>query len=188
MALLAAFGGAAQAAEPSSVRPPDLVRVPEPLPEGSALVAPEEPLPAPPVMPLEPLPVRLELLRSAEQAEVVETVNRWITAWWQQEVDAYLGFYAEDFQVPEELDREAWERLRRERLIAPSFISLRIEAPQVMPVGEQTYRAKFLQHYRSDSYQDTVVKILDLTREDGQWKILREESSEPLSPSAQARL
>ena len=165
-----------------------LVEVAEPLPPAAPLVAPAEPLPVPPAVAEEAPIVPLGLLRSAEEVEVLETLDRWVDAWWRQKVEAYLDFYAADFRLPDSLDRDAWEELRRERLSAPTFISIRIESPRVIELGESQYQAQFIQHYRSDSYQDTVYKVLDLTREGGRWKIQREESRQPVPEAAQASL
>ena len=161
-----------------------LVKVEEPLPEESSLVAPPEPLPQTNTSP----PVDSLLIRSAREAEIVETVDRWLVAWWQQEVDEYLAFYADDFAPPEDLDRAAWEEQRRRRLAAPAFISIRIEPPEVIALGGERYRARFIQHYRSDTYEDTVLKELDLTREEGRWKIQREESRLPILSTSRASL
>lgn len=181
-ALFGPLGAAADELAP--LQRGNLVRVPEPLPEEGSLVVPPEPLPQKTVSP----PLGSVLLLSAEEAEIMETVNRWLVAWWQQQVDDYLAFYAEDFQTPQELDRISWEEQRRQRLAAPAFIAIRIEPPEVIALGEDLYRARFIQHYRSDTYEDTVLKELDLTREGGRWKIRKEESRLPVLPDTQASL
>ena len=184
---LVSFGSVAPADELAPLgNRQDLVEVAEPLPDSTSLVTPPEPLP-PPSEPPRPLPP-LGLLQAVEEAEVLETIDRWLVAWWQQQVEDYLSFYAEDFEVPRSLDRASWEEQRRRRLAAPRFIAIDIEAQEVVALSSGRYRARFIQHYRSDNYRDTVLKVLDFTREDGRWKIAREESKRPLLSSAQARL
>ncbi len=183
--LLPSLQGTADASAPLR-QGPDLVQVPEPLPDSSSLVTPQEPLPPaePEGLPLAPF----RLLRATDEVEILETVDRWLLAWWRQKVDDYLSFYAKDFEVPENLDRRAWEEQRRVRLVAPAFITIDIEAREITALSEHQYRAQFIQHYRSDTYQDTVLKVLELIRENGRWKIQREESKLPLLPSTQANL
>ena len=101
-------------------------------------------------------------------------IRGWATAWANQDVEAYLGSYSRDFQPTGGLSREAWEAKRRERLTAPTSIEVELSEIDVR-IGENDHvTATFVQQYRSDRYRDAVKKNLELVREQGQWKILKE--------------
>ncbi len=107
--------------------------------------------------------------------EEIETLlYGWAQAWSQQQVDAYLLYYSSQFQPPEGRDREQWASRRRSRVSNPNYISVTLEALRIGSRAPGTAHAEFVQAYRSDSYQDTVVKRLDLVQEDGSWRILTE--------------
>ena len=102
-------------------------------------------------------------------------VDAWAAAWARQDVDAYLGAYADAFQVPGGATREAWEAQRRERVLGPKSISVSLDDPRVDLVGDQRARVTFLQRYRSDRFKGSSRKTLVLgLSSDGRWRILEE--------------
>ena len=103
-------------------------------------------------------------------------VDGWSQAWSDQDADAYLAFYARDFEPPRGQSRSAWEDNRRQRLAAPEFIQISIAELEIEATGDARVSATFTQGYRSNTYEDSVRKTLELVREDGRWKILRESS------------
>ncbi len=72
------------------------------------------------------------------------------------------------------MTRQEWEELRRQRLLAPAGIAIDIDSPAVTVVEPDRAEIVFTQSYRSDTYQDRVIKRLSLGRLDGAWKILEE--------------
>ena len=56
------------------------------------------------------------------------------------------------------------------------FIQISVTALETEVVSESRGRAVFTQGYRSNTYQDSVRKVLELVREDGRWKILEEKT------------
>ncbi len=120
------------------------------------------------------------LAGSSVRLDVEGFVRSWAAAWSAQDVDAYLGHYSSAF-VPESGESlAAWQRLRAQRLTAPSTIRVavtRLSWQDVPNRGGDRVRVSFLQTYRSDSYSDTVDKVLDLHLEGGLWRIVREASS-----------
>ncbi len=100
----------------------------------------------------------------------------WSGAWSAQDVPAYLGFYAADFQPPGGLDRPRWEALRRERLRRPRWVQVRIENVQVVAAQGDTVVVRFDQDYRSDRYRDRTRKELTLVRTPDGWRIRAERS------------
>ncbi len=108
------------------------------------------------------------------EAAITEAVRAWAQAWSDQRVDDYLAHYSRAFEPPDGLGRAAWETERRERIAAPSFVRVAIAALDAEPLAPGTARATFFQTYRSDRFQDTVRKTLELVWEEGAWKIRRE--------------
>ncbi len=147
-------------------------------------VAPSEPLAAPPPVapeevsaPSAPIVERAPATTDFDAGEVASLVQRWAAAWSEQRVDDYLGFYGSDY-APSGMSRREWESQRRVRIARPDFIDVEVESIAVRPAGSGRVQVRFFQSYRSDSYQDRVVKVLDLEREDGGWKIVQETASD----------
>ncbi len=110
----------------------------------------------------------------ATEASVRDFVLAWARAWSEQRVDAYLACYASNFRAPGGIRRGTWEAQRRERISSPGSINVSVEQLKIITVASQIAVATFVQSYRSDNYHDRVSKLLDLVREDGEWRILEE--------------
>lgn len=108
---------------------------------------------------------------------VLDTMHAWARAWSAQDVDAYLDFYADDFTPADGRGLEHWRRLRRKRLTAPEKIQIEIDKPSVTLIDKHHAKVEFRQKYSSPRYSDRVTKQLSMSREDGQWRITREQSS-----------
>jgi sugar lactone lactonase YvrE len=125
----------------------------------------------------EPAASAAEEARAAETAalaEVERDVRAWAQAWTDKRIDDYLSSYSAAFQPPRELDRSAWQRLRRSRLDRPHWIEVTLEQVEPRLTSEDRAQVSFVQTYRSDLYSDKVDKILTLEREADGWKILFE--------------
>ncbi len=107
-------------------------------------------------------------------ADMVEMAQAWAQAWADQRVEDYLAFYSHEFRPPRGLARGDWEKQRRSRITRPQFIKLSLIFQQSRTAAEDWGWIKFRQSYWSNTYRDTVVKRLELLREEGRWKILRE--------------
>jgi len=109
--------------------------------------------------------------------ELIDTINLWKTAWADQNVREYLGYYSADFAVPGRgQSRRTWEALRRTRLTRPSYINLDIVFQRFELVETNVVDVFFRQSYRSNTYSDLTDKVLRLRNEDNGWKILIERS------------
>ena len=108
--------------------------------------------------------------------ELEAVVNRWATAWSDQDIDAYLAQYANQFNVPGNQSRNQWQALRRTRLARPGFIKVSIGFEKIEIVGADLAEITFRQTYESDRYEDVTRKRLDLVRENEEWLIKRERS------------
>ena len=105
---------------------------------------------------------------------VLAAVNNWADAWSRQDVNAYLGHYAEAFVPADGKSRQDWVTLRRKRVAGPQFIRVEISAPKVALSSDSRATVIFKQSYRSGTYEDYVTKRLDLLRKGQSWKILGE--------------
>lgn len=114
-------------------------------------------------------------IESLEADAIVGDVRGWAKAWTERDAERYLAYYSEAFVPPRGMSREQWSSWRRERLAAPRFIRVALSGFEVESLEENTATVSFFQSYRSDLMNDTIRKQLRLVREDGVWKILREE-------------
>lgn len=99
----------------------------------------------------------------------------WSQAWSSRNIKAYFNHYHGQFVPPNNASRKEWERVRGIRLKKPKFIEIDIVGMSVAKQSDSTVTAMFEQHYRSDSYKDTVVKVLTLKKHKGKWLILKED-------------
>lgn len=111
------------------------------------------------------------------RAAVLETVSGWAEAWSDQRVEDYLSYYVEGYRPASGMDAASWRALRRARLEGPSYIELEIGPPELERLAPGRVRVTFTQRYRSDRYQDEVLKSLELVGEGGSWRIAREEAA-----------
>ncbi|MGH8703848.1 MAG: Wzy polymerase domain-containing protein [Burkholderiales bacterium] len=153
-------GGAPRGAKPIAVAQKE----PAKEPAKTAAVAAVEQRPAP----------EKPVAAKPADAEVIETLNAWAKAWSAKQVDAYLAYYARDFQTPKGEPRDEWENGRRQRISAPKSISVSVEAPKVSLAGANQASVTFRQAYRSDVVKATGRKTLVLVKVDGRWLIQQE--------------
>lgn len=106
--------------------------------------------------------------------DALGTAQAWALAWARKDADAYLGHYAADFKTPDGEPREAWNRMRRERIAASRVIAVEIESPKVTLTGSDQARVSFRQNYRSAHLNTLTRKTLVMTRVDGRWQIREE--------------
>jgi outer membrane protein TolC/ketosteroid isomerase-like protein len=111
---------------------------------------------------------------SNEDAAIRAAATAWAQAWAAQDVERYLTFYAPEFKPPDGQSRRAWEKLRRARISGPRSIQLSIRDIEVRQRDNDRAAATFRQDYRSDGYEDSVRKTLELVRDGGRWLIAEE--------------
>ena len=113
---------------------------------------------------------------NAKQQPIMNTVSQWAKDWANQNIEGYLSAYSANYEPQENQSRAEWVAQRRARLAAPGEISITISQPSVLLLDDELATVKFLQDYRSDTYQDSVRKTLLLERSKGTWVIVREQS------------
>jgi TPR repeat protein len=110
---------------------------------------------------------------SPDQAAVLAALRDWAAAWSRKDVDAYLGYYTDDFRTPNGESRSDWAAQRRTRIDGRKRIAVGIVAPAVTVSGD-TATAMFTQKYTSDQLAETSAKTLVLVRRGDAWKIVQE--------------
>lgn len=113
-------------------------------------------------------------VESSAEKEVNDLLKNWIVAWSGKEYEAYVRFYSSRFEPPKGQSLANWKTMRKTRLGKPGVINLKLDQIAVLSTGPNTAKASFVQRYSADEFADNVEKTLDLVREAGQWKILRE--------------
>ena len=106
---------------------------------------------------------------------VLQAVDQWAKAWSDNDVATYLTHYALEFEPPEGMSRTEWEAQRRARIAKPRKIEVAVEAPKVVFTGEDRVKVTFRQRYRSDSFNASGMKTLDMVRQGDKWLITREQ-------------
>lgn len=114
------------------------------------------------------------------EEQVKGAVNAWKTAWQNGDIDAYLAAYAASFQPADGSKRAEWEKRRRYLLGYSRNINLRIDGEAFESITEDRAQISFRQFYRSDTYQDAVIKQLKLVRVDNLWLIEEERVLAPI--------
>ncbi|MCL2022343.1 MAG: tetratricopeptide repeat protein [Betaproteobacteria bacterium] len=132
---------------------------------------------SPPVAPRKPPAAETKPGRgSNDAAEITQTIAAWAAAWSQQNVRAYLGFYAPTFQPPRGMSRKAWEAEREARISNPTWIKVDYNAPDIQIDGDKA-TAHFRQQYQSSSFKSGSEKTLTFMRSGYTWLIVSEESN-----------
>ena len=130
----------------------------------------------PPVSPSATAPV-VPVDSSAPNAAAFEpTVRAWVKAWGDRQVDAYLAFYAPNFEVPGGQDRATWVAERRDSMTRPAWIKVRADHLKTSVNGDSA-DARFFQVYVvAPGTVDLLNKTMRWVWADGRWQIVQEQS------------
>lgn len=107
-------------------------------------------------------------------SEIEQRLKAWIAAWTGQNVEAYLGFYADSFKPEDGMSRKDWQALRGKRLQRAGGIRIDISKLEVVMRGGDTALTTFRQDYTAKGLRDTSDKVLEWKKINGQWQIVRE--------------
>jgi tetratricopeptide (TPR) repeat protein len=142
-----------------------------------AAVEPQKPVEQKPVeQKPAPLPAPAAAPAAEASSEVLEAVKAWAQAWSRKDADAYLAYYAKDFDPPGSESRADWEKARRQRIEAPKSISVSIESPKVTMQGHNEAAVSFRQNYRSDKLKSSNRKTLQMVKTENGWQIRKEDA------------
>ena len=103
---------------------------------------------------------------------IVKTVQEWMEAWSSKNMDKYAQFYARDF-VCDGMGKTAW--VNRKKKLARKYDYIRVTGKnfKASPLKDG-YKVSFVQYYKSSGFSTQGRKQLKLVRQDGEWKIFRE--------------
>jgi len=104
-----------------------------------------------------------------------ENILHWAKQWSKQNTDGYFEHYTKDYSSARFTSNTKWrkwlaKRIQRIRGIQVSIEKLEIE----MNANNDTATATFIQKYRSPNYSDDTIKLLELIKQEGQWRINKE--------------
>ena len=146
----------------TGVAPPAVVEAPVDAPEDLGAADPSDTTPA------------VVLGAASPTSAASDLVGSWADAWSEGRIEDYLSCYSADFAPGNGLSRRQWQAGRVERLSSPQHIRVSITALELEVLAADRLRAVFFQNYRSDRFEDTVRKQLELGLENGNWRILEE--------------
>ncbi|MCK4690252.1 MAG: hypothetical protein KAT20_00470, partial [Desulfuromonadales bacterium] len=110
------------------------------------------------------------------QEEILRMVNVWAESWAKQDLSGYFSCYSENYRPELGRSLEEWREMRHSRVTRPAWIELEVNDIRVRQIEEGRVQVKLKQHYRSDFYQDQILKSINLIKEEGRWRILMERS------------
>lgn len=109
---------------------------------------------------------------------ITTAVNEWAQAWANKDLNRYFASYADDFKPAKGQDYKAWEKQRRERINAPSKISIELNNLVVTANEGNTAKARFKQIYQADKRSAIrTSKTLLLKKSGDNWLITEEIAS-----------
>jgi adhesin transport system outer membrane protein len=127
---------------------------------------------------IEPLPTPVATTPSTSAScdkSITDFVENWRTQWSGKKADDYLALYSGQFEATGGRTRAEWEAKRRSRISKEGAIALKLDSPTCNSSVKNRAEVTFVQSYSSVNYSDTVQKTLSLIKEDGKWKINREQ-------------
>ena len=159
--------------------------VPAPEPAPALSLAPE---PAPVLSPTQEPALAVTLAQPAEaplataalpvpasgaEKEVEAAVRAWADAWTGKDMNGYLSSYGQNFEPPGKQARQAWEEVRRARIVGKSRIRVKLSSFAVSVQGSKA-TAKFKQDYSGDALNISSRKTLELAKAGERWVIVKE--------------
>jgi len=115
-------------------------------------------------------------LRQSKQ-QVLRAVEVWRVAWSNKDLPAYFAAYSDEFQHGQKFvsfakwkDYKTWAMRKRE------FIKENVENIVATALAENVIKVQFLQHFRSDSFNNDNDKEMLFRKSVDGWKIIYEAS------------
>lgn len=116
----------------------------------------------------------------SQEEQIAAALNAWASAWRARDEDGYFSAYAANFRPEGGQSRAEWEKRRRLLLGVSRNIDIKIEGVATEIVSESQAIVSFKQLYRSDTYQDAVIKQMKFVRVDNLWLIEEEKVLAPV--------
>lgn len=111
---------------------------------------------------------------SAEDQQILAFAQGWAMAWSSGDAERYLSYYSEQFLPESKTSFTTWAAQRRQRITPDQGIQVEIEETQVVLRTDESAEIRFRQLYQSKTLKARSNKLLTLSWQNGQWKIVRE--------------
>ncbi len=103
-----------------------------------------------------------------------ESVDAWLAAWADQDMDGYFDSYGENFEPRYDDSLGRWRRNRTRVITNAESIELNLSEFSVVAEDADTVEVNFWLDYESPTYRDSTLKKLVLTNASGRWLIVEE--------------
>jgi ketosteroid isomerase-like protein len=111
---------------------------------------------------------------AADAQAALAMLSGWAEAWSNRDAEAYFAHYAPGFYFPDrDLHLAAFKRYRGGHMARAAFVKVGVEEVEVV-LRDGGAVVTFVQTYESDRASDRGRKTLELTIDDGRWKIATE--------------
>ncbi|SNR72792.1 L,D-transpeptidase family protein [Desulfurobacterium atlanticum] len=118
-----------------------------------------------------------------ERNSLVDFVYKWKTAWENspKDIDSYFSFYSKNFVSQKYSNINSWKEYKKRITEKKKWIKIKISKLSIAKDGRllkfgRLYLITFDMDYRSNNYNWKGRKLLYITKEGKEWKILGEES------------
>ncbi|MCX8043431.1 MAG: L,D-transpeptidase family protein [Desulfobacterota bacterium] len=108
----------------------------------------------------------------SDERRICRMLNRWIKAWEEKDMEAYIDCYAPDF-TSHKMNRRQWKEYKEGIGRATRRITVGVENIMITVKGP-TAVVTFAQRYSSDAHSDYGKKTLHLRRAGNDWNIVKE--------------
>ena len=142
--------------------PPEVVTAPPP-----KVVA----APPPEVVVIQPPPKRA-IATIKKGGEIIDFVEKWRKSWAQKDMKTYMSCYSNNFRSSG-LNKTGWRQKKTYLSQKYQYIQVGIDNIVVERTNKKA-KVSFFQKYKSDRYQTSGTKTLQLVMEDGKWMIEKE--------------
>ena len=116
--------------------------------------------------------------RVPDETQIGDLVESWRQAWQSHDLTAYLAAYGADFRPADGSSRDAWVTARSKKLAGNAAIEVQLHNVVIERLEQDRFSVSFQQDYASGSYREVGRgKTLDVAREGGEWKIIREQQT-----------
>lgn len=110
-----------------------------------------------------------------KQAAVQRAINDWARAWSGKKMNQYFDSYAKKFQPSGNLSHESWRNDRIAKITGKKNIRVELSNIKVSFNAQGNLATvHFTQFYKGDDNAMSARKTIQMTWEDGRWKILEE--------------
>ena len=103
-----------------------------------------------------------------------ESIDAWLTAWADQDMDGYFESYDENFEPRYDDSVSAWRRNRTRVITNAGSIDLTLSELSVVAEEDGKIEVNFWLDYESPTYRDSTLKKLVLSNASSRWLIVEE--------------